>query len=199
MVAQDFSPIIDVARVMEGYGEPWFVSGGWAIDLFVGRVTRNHKDIEVGAYHPHQDALRAHLAAWRLSRIRNDAWEPWRDGDPIELPDFQVQARSDVLAPHVFDVFLNPLDGQDWVSRRHPGLRVRANAVAAQTGRSDHLPLGVPYLVPEIQLLYKAKYHRPEDDADFEVAVGLMKRAQRRWLRHALQTHHPGDPWIARL
>jgi hypothetical protein len=199
VVPQDFSPIIEIARVMEGYGGPWFVSGGWAIDLFAGRVTRDHKDIEVGAYHVHQDALRAHLAAWRLGRIRNDAWEPWRDGDPIELPEFQVQARSDVLAPHVFDVFLNPLDGPEWVSRRHPGLRVPADAVVARTGRSGDVPRGVPYLVPQIQLLYKAKYHRPKDDADFEVAVRLLNPAQRRWLRDALETHHPGDPWIARL
>jgi hypothetical protein len=199
VVAQDFGPIIDVARVMDGYRRPWFVSGGWAIDLFVGQVTRTHKDVEVGAYHADQDALSAHLAAWRLSRIRNDAWERWRDGDPIELPEFQIQALSDVLAPHIFDVFLNPLDGPDWVSRRHSGLRVPAEAVAARAVPSDHVPLGVPYLVPQIQLLYKAKYHRPEDDADFEAAVGLMNPAQRRWLRDALQAHHPGDPWIARL
>jgi hypothetical protein len=85
------------------------------------------------------------------------------------------------------------------VSRRHPDLRLRADAVVAQTAQSHGVPRGVPYLVPHVQLLYKAKYHRPKDDADFEAAVGLMNPAQRRWLRDALQIHHPGDPWIARL
>jgi hypothetical protein len=43
-----FEPIEAVARVMAGFPRPWFVSGGWAIDLFVGRVTREHEDLEVG-------------------------------------------------------------------------------------------------------------------------------------------------------
>jgi hypothetical protein len=61
------------------------------------------------------------------------------------------------------------------------------------------VPGGVPYLAPEIQLLYKAKNHRPKDDADFDAAVGLLSATQRRWLREALAVHHPGDPWIGRL
>ena len=184
---------------MRGYPHPWFISGGWAIDLFVGRVTRAHEDVEVGAYFPHQAALRRHLGNWEMARIRDDAWEPWKPDDAIELPEFQAQARSDRLAPRVFDIFLNPLDGDDWLSRRHPELRVPAADVFARTiGRGDE-PRDIPYLVPEVQLLYKAKNHRPKDEADFEAAVGLMTPSQRTWLRKTLAIHHPGDQWIERL
>ena len=57
----------------------------------------------------------------------------------------------------------------------------------------------VRFLRPEIQLLYKAKYHRPKDEADFEAAVVRMSDAQREWLREALHQVHPGDVWISRL
>jgi hypothetical protein len=194
-----FAPIAAVARVMRSFRRPWFVSGGWAIDLFVGHVTREHEDIEIGAFFPHQAELRTHLAGWQLSRIRHDAWETWTDGDTMELPDFQLQARSRRRAPHVFDIFLNPLDGDDWVSRRHSNLRRLAKDIAGRTVAHDHVPPGVPYLIPEVQLLYKAKYHRLKDDADFAAARGLMTAAQRRWLRESLTVHHPGDPWIASL
>jgi hypothetical protein len=194
-----FDSIVDLARVMRGYPHPWFISGGWAIDLFVGRVTREHEDLEVGACFPHQDALRGHLSDWRLARIRSDAWESWQPGDTIALPEFQAQARSDRLAPHVFDIFLNPLDGDDWVSRRHPDLRMPMAELVGRTMARADVPHDVPYLVPEVQLLYKAKYHRPKDDADFDAAVGHMTRARRRWLRDALEVHHPGDPWIQEL
>ena len=194
-----FAPVVAVARVMRGYRHPWFVSGGWAIDLFVGRVTREHEDIEIGAFFPHQDALRRHLAGWELARIRNDAAEPWAAGDPIELPEFQLQARSARRAPNVFDIFFNPLDGDEWVSRRHRGMRRPAAEIEARTAAHGRVPANVPFLVPEVQLLYKAKYHRPKDDADFEAAVGSMTAAQRRWLRETLARHHPGDAWIDSL
>jgi hypothetical protein len=153
MADRSFDPVVAVARVMRGYRHPWFVSGGWAIDLFVGRVTREHTDIEVGAFFPHQDALRRHLRDWELARIRDDAWEPWADGDTIELPEFQIQARSSRRSPHVFDLFLNPLDGGEGLSRRHRDLRRAAKDIAARTVGCGGVPHDVPYLVPEVQLL----------------------------------------------
>src|SRR5262249_28407271 len=36
----------DVAPVMEQLGIWWAVAGGWAIDLWLGRVTRGHHDGE---------------------------------------------------------------------------------------------------------------------------------------------------------
>jgi hypothetical protein len=96
-------------------------------------------------------------------------------------------------------VFLNPREGDDWVSRRHAGLRVPVrNLYRRTTGRHGE-PADVPHLVPEIQLLYKAKSHRPKDDADFEAALPFLGLRRRAWLRAALSAHHPGDPWLDRL
>lgn len=35
-----------VLSLLDGFGKPWWVAGGWAVDLFIGRPTRPHKDIE---------------------------------------------------------------------------------------------------------------------------------------------------------
>ena len=37
----------DFAARMEGADFPWFVAGGWAIDLFLGTPTRDHEDLEI--------------------------------------------------------------------------------------------------------------------------------------------------------
>src|SRR5690242_2363616 len=52
--SHDFSPIMSVAQEMRGFDRPWFVCGGWAIDLFLGWVTREHGDREVGIYRADQ-------------------------------------------------------------------------------------------------------------------------------------------------
>jgi hypothetical protein len=199
VAAPSFDPVVGLARIMAGYPQPWFVSGGWAIDLFVGRVTRDHEDVEVGAFLPDQHVLHAYLAGWALHRIRNDAWEPWAQGDEIQLPEFQAQARSEADPLGQFDIFFNPLDGADWLSRRHEGLHVPARDVQQRSAGRDREPSGIPYLAPEIQLLYKAKYHRPKDDADFDVAFPLLETRRRAWLAEALARFHPADPWLARL
>lgn len=192
-VETSFASVIEVNRVMTGFDRPWFVSGGWAIDLFIGHATREHEDLEVSAFFPDQGAIRELLKDWELIRIRDETWVPWVATDPIELPEFQAQARSPRTALGVFDIFFNPIDGDDWLSRRHAGVRVRLTDLMRRT------PAGIPYLAPQVQLPYKAKHHRAKDDADFNAAIDLMDADERQWLRNVLATHHPGDPWLGRL
>ena len=56
----------DVADVLRGLPVPWWISGGWAIELFLGRRTRRHYDLDVTILRRDQLALRRHLATWDL-------------------------------------------------------------------------------------------------------------------------------------
>ena len=62
---------------------------------------------------------------------------------------------------------------------------------------------GLPYLAPELALLFKSKNTgnrpRPEDQADFERACPLLDPEQRAWLRWALAAVDPGHVWIDAL
>ena len=192
-----FEPIEAVARVMSGFPYPWFVSGGWAIDLFVERVTREHEDREVGIFRRDQESLRSYLAGWELSKVvegpEGGAWVPWPDDDWIELPLFQVRAQRPDHEPAEFELFMNDLSGDEWLCRRDPAI---TRPICEISRRSSH---GIPFLVPEIQLLFKAKYHREKDEHDFRTAIGHFTPAQREWLKQGLEIIHPGDPWLARL
>ena len=194
-----FRPVEDAAALMAAFARPWFVSGGWAIDLFVGRATREHEDIEIGVFFPDQAAIRAHLSAWELVVPRDGAWIPLAADEAVALPEFQIQARSAAVAPHQIDVFLNPREGDDWVSRRHAGLRVPIAALVERSTGRDGEPTGVPFLAPEIQLLYKAKPHRDKDTADLATALPKLGPRRRAWLRRALERYHAGDPWLASI
>ena len=56
---------------------------------------------------------------------------------------------------------------------------------------------GIPYLRPEICLLFKAKAMRDKDEADFQAALPRMSPAQRVWLHTALEQVHPDHNWIS--
>ena len=84
------------------------------------------------------------------------------------------------------DVFREPWEGDTWVCRRDPALR-RPVAEAI-----EHTRDGIPYLAPELVLLFKAKHAREKDQADLARALPLLEPARRQWLGDALRLVHPG-------
>jgi hypothetical protein len=74
-----FHELQAIATLMAGYAHPWAVCGGWAIDLFLARQTREHKDVDVARRDQLQ--VRAYLVArgWRL-QITHSVGGVARDG-----------------------------------------------------------------------------------------------------------------------
>src|SRR5437868_2447109 len=127
-----FERIVAVATMMEGFPGPWFVSGGWAIDLFVGRVTREHEDREVGIFRQDQQALREHLSGRALFKAitgpDGGEWVTWAEGEALELPVHQILARPAGMGapateqdrcPDEFEFFLNEAADGVWRCRRN--------------------------------------------------------------------------------
>ncbi|MHA1968943.1 MAG: nucleotidyltransferase domain-containing protein [Candidatus Hodarchaeales archaeon] len=42
-----FDLLLKISKLMKDFNKPWYIAGGWAIDLFLGLVTRSHQDIEI--------------------------------------------------------------------------------------------------------------------------------------------------------
>jgi hypothetical protein len=80
--------------------------------------------------------------------------------------------------------------GTEWVCHRHADIRLPLREVIA------HTPSGLPYLRPEIQLLWKANDTRPKDDADFALVFPLLAPEAGRWLMEALRRHYPDHAWL---
>ena len=93
----------------------------------------------------------------------------------------------------LLDVFREPHDGDIWICRRDETIRFPYGDII------HHTHDGVPYLAPELVLLFKAKHVRPKDQADFDGTVPHMTRAQRGTLAELLARAHPGHHWLANL
>ena len=177
---------------------PWYVAGGWAIDLFVGHVTREQQDVDLVIGRLHQRAVYQHLADrdWYTivphpdGLIGKGTIEPW-DGTPLMLPAHQILADDE--DGRRIEFLLSEIDEGLWRSRRNPEVTMPTVRMALTT--SD----GIRYLAPEIVLLYKARLGRTWDEADFETALPEMTVGQRAWLFDALEAEHPGHPWLERL
>ena len=184
-----------VARLLDGFSRPWFVAGGSAIDLFVGRETRRHKDIEIAILRRDQLTLQRHLAGWQFEFFlpyTTGESRPWSEGTWLESPIHEIHGRVDNVPP--LEILLNESDGSDWVFRRdHRVRRPLTELSAAATADS------VPFLAPEIVLLYKAAEPGPADEADFRAVRRSLDGHQRQWLAEALQKAYPLCPWRSEL
>ena len=83
-----------------------------------------------------------------------------------------------------FDVFRQPTDGDTLICLPDPSIRRPYREVFEMSAD------GIPYLRPEICLLFKAKAVRDKDRADFKAALPRMSPGQRAWLRTALERVH---------
>lgn len=90
-----------------------------------------------------------------------------------------------------FDVFREPHEGGMWICRRDEGLRLPYDAITERTAD------GIPYPLPELVLLCKAKGPRSKDRADFYGVLPLLGRARRDLLGESVERLHPGHPWLA--
>jgi len=93
-----FGLVLEVARLMREFPRPWYIAGGWAIDIFLGRETREHDDIDVVVLRNDQAKLRTHLAAWAFEKVVDGQRLPWPDGEWLDLPVHEVHATSETRA-----------------------------------------------------------------------------------------------------
>ncbi|RII15333.1 hypothetical protein DSC45_18685 [Streptomyces sp. YIM 130001] len=171
---------------------PWCVAAGWALDLFRGEQTRAHGDLEIA------------MPADGFPEVRDAfpeyVWDAVGSGLIWEAADAEALAATHQTwlrdlggGGYLLDVFREPHDGGTWICRRDETLRLPYDAVI------EHTRDGIPYLAPELVLLFKAKATRPKDRADFEGVLPLLGPARRNRLAEWLERVHPGHGWLAEV
>jgi len=217
----DFLIPRQVKYLMHAYSNPWFVAGGWAIDLFLKRVTRKHKDIEIGIFRSDQLLLHKYLKEWLFKKVKKQSaekrgqLEEWQETEYLELPTHEIHATRRLhlnqtlrVCPGTqnrisreystsnlpeLEVLLNERDDSCWIYRRNFQIRRELSKTILYT------KTGIPYLAPEIVILYKSKNPNPDDEFDFNNTVNNLGYGPRAWLATSIEITKPGHQWLDRL
>jgi hypothetical protein len=163
---------------MDKFGYPWFVAGGWAIDLFLGGETRPHGGVKIGIYRKNQMQLYRYFGSQgkyfidNRSRVGKRVRREWKK-EYLQAPIQELHLEQDGLE---LEVLLNEKDGDDWVYGGSGKVRLGEERLVL-LGDGD-----IPYLCPEVVSLYKTRDMRDKDVADIAKAMAKMGGAQRKWL-----------------
>ncbi|MFH9552926.1 nucleotidyltransferase domain-containing protein [Streptomyces sp. NPDC017435] len=184
-----------VAERLEGISASWCVAAGWALDLFRGEQSRPHGDLEIAVPAAGFPEIRDRFPEYACDAVGSGrVWagtgpgsEAWAEAMAAT---HQTWLRDPVTGRFLFDVFREPHEGGTWICRRDETLRLPYDTIIERT--TD----GIPFLVPELVLLFKAKAPRTKDRADFDGVLPLLGRARRARLGEWLEHVHPGHPWL---
>jgi hypothetical protein len=188
----------DLRTLLSGFDVPWWVGGGIALDLFMGRRSRAHYDVDVWMLRRDGTRLRAYLKGWDL-RVGLPGTR-----DHSGFPEFSAGIERD---PTVYGVWATPKQGdsdrlefllQDtvgecWQSRYGPSLTLPIKDVGVEVAG------GIPVVRPELVLLTKALRRREVDENDFRTILPTLDGSRRRYLAELVTQVAPAHPWLARL
>ena len=213
------SLIISINELLKNKNFDYAFCGGYAIDLFLGQLTRRHGDVDVFAYWEDRDAVIKYMWSHGF-----EVYEMIGGGQAHKITDVnnQMKLKRNIIAVdncefvslnhtdniNIFDVDFLPVqqskpnfieflfndktDTDFLYARDH---RVKLNLEKAVLYRND-----IPYLAPEICLLYKSTdTERKGYQQDYDNAVKCMSAEQIMWLNEALKFVYPdGHKWIQR-
>jgi GrpB-like predicted nucleotidyltransferase (UPF0157 family) len=191
-----FAPLQAIVVELAGFERPWYISSGWALDLYLSRVTRVHHDVDVVIARHDQLALQKYMMArgWQFVTPLQGNLEPWPQHMRIELPRHQVHAHREGA---FIDFLLTDLADGIWRYRRDPLIIRHGERMSLTTAE------GIRYLAPELVLLYKSRntsdQERSKDQHDFEQVYPHLEPERRAWLRWALLATNPQHEWLAEL
>jgi hypothetical protein len=181
------------ARWLASLTAPWWIAGGWALDLFAGTQSRPHKDLDVGILRKDAMQVLASLEAWEVFEAKNAVLTQLGAGMQPRPDVFSLWCRPAHTADWALELMLDEAENGHWIYRRQTQIQ-RPLAIAIRRNSQ-----GIPYLAPEIQLLYKSQRARKQDHADFERIWPKLDQGGRDWLRDCLRKTEPAHPWGALL
>ena len=183
----------ELASRLDGISKPWCIVGGWALDLWHGRQTRDHEDLEFTILRGDFSVFRQALHGMRLYTAGSGVVEYLPAGEEPPLEISQVWCQDVTARCWRVDMMIEPGTPEIWAYKRDPCIvRPRAEMVGKTAD-------GLPYLNPAAVLLFKAKHRRAKDETDFMNALPKLVGRERAWLKSCLETAHPGHDWTRML
>lgn len=197
----------------------WCFSGGWAIDLFLGNKSRPHKDLDIMIFKNDIKAAVSYLSErdWRIEAPTRQGFLPvnaenfdtfeydnlWCMNEKYPMDYLKVDEQGSCNFYHYerdiqeqvdyIEILLNTFEEGCFVYAKNPAIRLDIDKAISKFE-------GLPYLAPEIVLLYKSKYLSEDNISDFEMVTEKMNAEQREWLKVALSTEYGADhPWVEAL
>jgi hypothetical protein len=172
----------------------WWIAGGWALDLYLDRTTREHGDIDTVILRSEHLILQKYLYGdWELFKAFKGQLIPWRLDEELNSQFDNIWVKKKGETTWAFQVMILDTADEHWIYKRNGKIKRKLTDIGLESSS------GVPYLRPEIQLLYKggSSVIRKKDVIDLMNVLPKLSDTNRNWLKDSLTIQYPnGHQWI---
>lgn len=181
-----------IKAIMKTAKFPWYIAGGWSIDLFIGRKSRDHKDMDIVVFREYVQNVLDYFQGWKIGVAvpGEQRLEPVSNLSDVDSPRYclHITSRSQFV-----EVLLTDRKNECALYRRNPSISLSLQDFI----RTDET--GILYITAEWQLLFKSKSPRNIDELDFRAALPYLSKQQKEWLGNAMIQSNGKKEWIELL
>jgi hypothetical protein len=193
-IGKPFRPVTEALERMRAYKQSFWVTGGWALSLFLNQRIRAHSDVDILVLLRDVDKLRTVFPDLLLQSPNTGERSPWPfDAELVAGRDALVWDAPDKVTAGM-QIVLARSDEHQWVYHRGNGSTRKPLNEVTLFGVDN-----VPYLAPEIVLLLKSRQLREKDTEDFLAVLHALDAERRAWLITQIEPFRADHPWLPRL
>lgn len=196
----------------------WHLCGGFAIDYYLGQITRAHKDIDITVSFDDIKVCVDYLKSkgWEIDApvgngrfvavefaIKNsdlyfdNIWCYKKDADFIKVEKtdgvfkYMKFVNREQTELDFIEVLFNKVENGIFYYQKN-------NNIVLDIDKAFIKKQGISILAPEVILLYKSRSHENEDyKHDFDMVIDKLEKERYNWLMNAMKIEYPkGHPWI---
>ena len=207
----------EVKAFLAGSGFPWAVCGGFALDMFLDQNIRIHGDMDICVFEDDRENVLKFILdqGWQVYEFRGQGKvrplthamqsDPGRNlmclTDGCDIVKFYPCKDKGMLYHQFFHTGMKKLHYLEFLfNRADSGYLVlnQEKGVRRELSKAFLTWNGIPYLAPEIALLYKASSSdNPDYQLDYRQVYPHLNSDQREWYIHAMNLLYPdGHAWI---
>ncbi|MFC5406456.1 nucleotidyltransferase domain-containing protein [Cohnella soli] len=186
------SELDKIELLMKSFERPWFIAGGWTIDLALDEVTRAHKDMDICIFRSDIEYAISYFQDWdiHVAVPGESRLEPYKKISDLELPRYCLHLfkGNDFL-----EILATELIGDEVIFRKNRNITMHiSNFIKGSIER--------PFVNPAWQLLFKSLSTRIEDEHDFKIYIERMNDDQlKKWLLESMIISNGNKDWIKEL
>lgn len=212
--------INETSKLLKNANFDWSICGGFAIDMFCGEKTRKHIDIDICAFWENRDDVIKYMMDlnWTIYEacgggvvhlIADLSQQKYIKNNIFCVKDSNKFFHVEPVGDNMFKCEIEhseqiELDYIEFLfNKRNVSyfLYSRNEDIKREIDKSILFYYNIPYLAPEIVLLYKSgEYIRDDYEHDFAVTTAKMNDDSKTWLVNSLNFCYPGGhAWSSRL
>jgi hypothetical protein len=209
--------IIKFNEFLKNIGIDYAICGGHAIDLFLGKKMRPHKDLDAVVYWEDRDQIIQYMinSGWDVyepcgtdylhkinniynqKRIKSNIWCVKPENSHYKFTEkekdmFSVEFDNlEQMELDYIEILFNSRKNNEFIYARNHDIRIKMDEAILMSGN-------IPFLAPEVVLLYKSKYpFVQENQLDFENTIHKMNVDQLKWFKTSLENEYTKEhEWL---